>query len=122
MEILSGVLLPLVTVNHGTLGLAVAENEICWVMTVDWTPLVWPEGTDSAPVVRLKDAVPADRIKSAETWRMVRPKPVLAAVPEASVTVTPGLKSPATVGVPEMEPLESRVTPAGRLPPESVHL
>jgi hypothetical protein len=39
-----------------------------------------------------------------------------------SVTVTPKVEVPATVGVPEITPLFASVNPAGRLPDETFHL
>ena len=119
---LSGVLLPFVTVSQETDGLVTTAKEICWATTVDWTPMARPEGKVTAPVVSSKAAVAEERIRSAEICRMVTEKPLEPVVPAASVTVTVAVKSPAVVGVPEMVPPESSATPAGNAPPDTAHL
>ena len=54
---LSGVLLPFVTVSQGTDGLVTTAKEICWATTVDCRPMARPEGKATAPVVSSKAAV-----------------------------------------------------------------
>ena len=49
-------------------------------------------------------------------------KLAVAPVPAPSVTVTPRVKLPAAVGVPDTVPPESNVMPAGRAPLERPHL
>ena len=80
-----------------------------WLYAVPTVPLVSEDVVmDSGPEVA---ATVMDRALVAETG-----------VAEESVTLTVKLKVPVAVGVPEITPVELRVSPVGRVPAERVQV